>query len=367
MKKIWPFIKKEFRHVIRDRRTLIILLGMPIVQVLLFGYVISMDIKDVPIAILDKSHDQITKEITNKITSSGYFILKSTLQSDKQIHPILRSGKVKQVIVFEQDFARKLQTTGKANIQIIADATEANTAQIIVSYTSNLVYSYMQQKSILSSPLTIDLRPRMIYNEQLKSSFMFVPGTIAVILMLISAMLSSISIAREKEIGTMEVLLVSPVKPSQIILGKVLLYFGLSLINATTILLIGNLVFGVPVRGSLVLLSLETMLFILLAISLGVLISTIVDTQELAMLISMFGLMLPTMLLSGFIYPIENMPLWLQAICQLIPPKWYIQILRSIMIRGSGIDAIWLPTLVLVLMTITFITLSIKKFKVRLA
>jgi ABC-2 type transport system permease protein len=206
----------------------------------------------------------------------------------------------------------------------------------------------------------------MVYNEQLKGSFMFVPGIMALILMLISAMMTSISIVREKEMGTMEILLVSPLKPFQIITGKVVSYIVLAFINAVTILLLGNFVFGVPIQGSVILLLLECILYIILALSLGILISSITDNQQVAMMISGFALMMPVILLSGFIFPIENMPMILQWFCQLMPAKWFIIIIKSIMLKGVGIGYVWKETLILIGMTILFLSISLKKFKIRL-
>jgi ABC-2 type transport system permease protein len=252
-------------------------------------------------------------------------------------------------------------------VQLLADASDANMANLIVNYTTAIIGDF-NQKLVISSnlPMTVDVRPRMVYNEQLLGVYMFVPGIMAMILMLISALMTSVSIVREKETGTMEVLLVSPLRPAQIIIGKVTPYVLLSFINAIVIILLGNYVFGLPVRGSTVLLLLESILFIVMALSLGIFISTVTSNQQTAMMISMFALMLPTILLSGFIFPIENMPRILQWLCQLMPPKWFIIIIKNIMIKGTGLAYIWKETLVLTGMTIFFIGLSIKKFSIRL-
>ncbi|MCX6269774.1 MAG: ABC transporter permease [Bacteroidetes bacterium] len=368
MKKFIGFIIKEFHHIFRDNRTLVILFGMPVVQLLLFGYVITNEIKDARIAILDHSKDIVTREITVKLLSSGYFILDRNLSDDSEIHSIFQQGKVKEVIVFEPGFADKLEKTGRAGVQILADASEPNTAKMLVNYTNGILMGYVQSLNRLQTQqVQIQAEVKMQYNPGLKGVFMFVPGIIAMLLTLISALMTSISLTREKELGTMEVLLASPLRPIQIILGKVTPYLLLSFINAMMIILIGHFVFGVPVHGSLILLMSVTMLFILTALSLGILISTITDSQQVAMMLSMVGLMLPTILLSGFIYPIENMPLWLQVICQAMPPKWFIIMIKDIMLKGSGIEYIWKEILVLSLMTLFFIALSIKKFKIRLA
>jgi len=361
------FIKKEFRHIVRDKRTLIILFGIPIIQILLFGYVITTDIKDAGIAILDLSKDEVTNELSSKLVSSGYFVLVENLNSYNDIERVFKSGNVKEVIVFEQDFDKKLTSTNTANVQLIADATDANTANLIVFYTSGIIMDYVNSlNQNIDVPFKIEVNERMLYNEELQSSYMFVPGIMALILMLVSAMMTSISIAREKELGTMEVLLISPLKPIQIILGKVTPYFILSFVNAVSILAIGYFIFGVPITGSLTLLMAESMLFILMALSLGILISTVAKTQQFAMMASMFALMLPTMLLSGFVYPIENMPTWLQVICSFMPPKYFIIILKNIMLKGTGLMYIWKETLILMAFTIFFIAMSIKKFKIRL-
>lgn len=367
MKQFIGFLRKEFYHIFRDRRTLIILFGMPIAQVLLFGFVITNEIKNIKIAVLDHSKDYVTKEITNKLTSSDYFILDKNINSDKEIESIFKQGHVKEVIVFEDNFAKKLEKDGTANIQLISDATDPNSSNLIVSYTSAIIMKYTNElNNNAQLPMQIVTKTRMFYNPELKSVFMFVPGIMAMILMLISAIMNSISITREKETGTMEILLVSPLKPAQIIIGKVTPYVVLSFINAVVIIVLGMFVFGMPVQGNMVLLLAENVLFILLALSLGILISATTDNQQSAMMKSMFGLLLPTILLSGFIYPIENMPWILQILANLMPPRWFIIIIKNIMLKGTSFAFVWKETLILMGFTIFFLVLSIKKFKVRL-
>ena len=368
MKQFLGFIKKEFFHIFRDPRTLLVLFGIPVAQLLIFGFVVNNEIKNIKIAIYDQSKDEVTLEISNKIISSGYFILEENLTTDAHIEEMFRKGDIKEVIVFEPDFARNLEREGTANLQILADASDANTANLIVNYTSAIVTDYINRKNQLAArPMVIEPVVRMVYNESLKSVYMFVPGTMALILMLVSAMMTSISIAREKELGTMEVLLVSPLKPTQIVIGKVIPNVALAFINAITIIGLGYFVFGMPVKGSLSLLLAESLLFISLALSLGILISTVAKSQQVAMFISMFALMLPTLLLSGFIFPIENMPVILQWISHLMPPKYFIIIIKNIMLKGTGIMYVWKETLILIGMMTFFILLSVKKFKVRLA
>lgn len=367
MKLFWSFVKKEFYHIFRDVKTLLILFGLPIALILIFGYVVTSEIRDAKIAILDHSKDEITQEITNKIVSSGYFILSENLKSESQIEEVFRKGEVREVIIFELDFSKNLSKTGLANIQIITDASDANTANLILNYTRAIIQDYAaSMHKVQGQGIRIVSHTRMLYNEELKGVYMFVPGTMALILLLISAMMTSISIAREKEMGTMEVMLVSPLKPIQIILGKVTPYFVLSFINAITILLLGFFVFGMPVKGSLLLLLAESMLFILLSLSLGILISTVSPNQQVAMFISLMALMLPTILLSGFIFPIENMPVILQWISHIMPARWFIVVLKNVMLKGTGLIYVWKESLIMIGMTIIFIGMSVKKFKIRL-
>jgi len=367
MKQLKSFIKKEFFHIFRDPRTMLILFGIPVAQLLIFGTVIKNEIKDVRIAIYDQSKDETTQQITNKLLSSGYFVLVDDLQNTRGIEKTFRKGEVKEIIVFESNFGEKLIKEGSAEVQLIADASDPNMARLAVSYTRGIINDYVQKMNPNQElPMQIQPEVRMYFNEEMKSAYMFVPGTMALILMLISAMMTSISITREKEMGTMEILLVSPLKPSQIIVGKVLPYLLLSIVNAFVIVLIGHFVFGVPITGSFVLLMLETILFILMALCLGILISTMAKSQMTAMFISMIVLMLPTILLSGFIFPIENMPKILQWLSHIMPARWFIAIIRGIMLKGVGLSFIWKETLILIGMTLFFVAVSVRKFKVRL-
>ncbi|MGQ1909808.1 ABC transporter permease [Marinifilum sp. RC60d5] len=367
MNRFIGFLKKEFYHIFRDKRSMLILFGMPIVQILLFGYVISTDLKDVKMAVLDHSKDEYSVEIINKITSSGYFTLSDNLQTLEEADAVFRKGDVKLILVFEPDFGKNLMKNSKGNVQILTDASDPNTANLEVNYLQGILQNYnIEINSGKQIPFSIRAKSRMYFNSNLESVFMFIPGIMATILMLVSAMMTSISIAREKELGTMEILLVSPLNPLQIILGKVTPYLALSFINAMVIVGMGYFVFGVPVLGSFILLMAESVLFIFLALSLGIFISTVAKNQQVAMMLSMFALMLPTIILSGFIFPIRNMPFLLQVFSNIIPPKWFIIILKNIMLKGVGIEYVWKETLVLIAMTIGFIALSLKKFKTRL-
>ena len=367
MKRFLSFVKKEFHHIFRDVRSLIIIFGIPIAEILIFGFAINTDLKDAKIAILDKAQDATSQQVINKFLSSDYFILDRYLQSEKQIEEVFKQGDVKEVLVFEPNFGKKFEKEGSAAVQVILDASEPNTANLLNNYTTNIINDFIvKENQKADKNISIIPQVRMYYNPELKSVFMFVPGTMAIILLLISALMTSITITREKELGTMEILLGSPLKPIQIILGKVIPYLILSLVNVVTILLLAYFVFGLPIAGSLTLLIAECTLFIFLSLSLGILISTVSKTMQQAMLISMMALMMPSMLLSGFIFPVENMPDILYYISFAMPPRWFIEILKSIMIKGTGLVYVWKETLILSGMTLFFIVVSIKKFKIRL-
>jgi len=368
MKRFLGFVKKEFLHIFRDYRTLFILFGIPVAEILIFGYAVSMDIKNAGVAFLDLSHDEITTKLSDKIISSGFFIKTEELLSYNDIDKVLKKGKTKAVVVFEKDFGKRLFSEGKASLSIIADGSEPNTATLITNYTTAIVNDFNIGIAGPSAGMAMKIIPEvtMFYNPNLQSHFMFVPGVITLILILICALMTSVTITREKEFGTMEVLLVSPLKPVQIILGKVTPYFLLSFVNVLLILAMSWFVFGLPVKGSILLLLAESMLYILMSLSLGILISTVSSTMQQAIFISLIGLMLPTILLSGFIFPIENMPKAYDYLSMIIPPKYFIIIIKNIMIKGTGLLYIWKETLILAFMTVLFIGLSVRKFKIRL-
>lgn len=367
MKRFIGFIKKEFYHIFRDTRSLFILFGMPIAQILLFGFAITNEINNVDIAILDHSKDANTQEIINKISASKYFTIDQLITRESDIEEAFQKGKIKAVLNFEKDFSKNLIKERQATLQIITDATDPNTANTITNYINSILKNYEQSKNKnIKLDYQVVSETRMVYNPELKSVFTFVPGVMTIILMLVSAMMTSISITREKELGTMEILLVSPITPFQVIIGKVVPYIFLSVINAAVIVLLSIFVFNMPVQGSLFLLGAESVLFIITSLALGILISTISETQQTAMMISLMGLMLPVILLSGFIFPISSMPEPLQIISHIIPAKWFIIIIKGIMLKGVDLSFLWKESLILISMTVLFIGLSIKKYKIRL-
>ncbi|MDX9771973.1 MAG: ABC transporter permease [Bacteroidales bacterium] len=368
MKRFMAFVKKEFLHIFRDYRTLIILFGIPAAQILIFGYAVRTDLKNANIAVLDNAHDEVSQALTLKLEASEFFTVSNRLSSYDEVNATFKKGKIKAVIIFPENMAEKLTREGNATVSIIADGSEPNTASLVTGYTTGILsdYSSSLTKELTAALPVINPEVRMFFNPNLKSHFMFVPGVITLILLLISALMTSVTIVREKEFGTMEVLLVSPLKPWQIIVGKVAPYFFLSLVNVIVILLMAWFVFDLPVRGSIALLIAECMLYILLGLAIGILVSASVDKMENAIFISFMALMLPTILLSGFIFPIENMPKVYDYVSMLLPPRWFIEIIRSIMIKGAGFGYVWKETLVLVVMAVFFMVLSARKFKVRL-
>lgn len=360
MKRFFGFVQKEFRHLFRDYRSLIILLGMPFAQILIFGFAISTEVRNINVAFVYRSHDVETMRITDKILSSGYFTSMGTIEDIDNIEDIFRQGKIKLVVVFGNDFARQLQNGEAVDIQLLTDASDANTANLIVAYTRSIIQDYMHDAPQIIPEI------KMLYNPNLESAYLFVPGIICLLLMLISAIMTSISIAREKEMGTMEVLLASPLRPMQIIIGKVIPYVLVSFITGVIILTIGYTVFHMPFNSNIILLLFEFLLFITLALSLGILISTVTNSQQVALMISMFALLLPVLLLSGFIFPIENMPVALQYLSLIMPPRWFIIIIKNIMLKGTGMEYVWKETLILAGMTVVLLTVSTRKLKIRL-
>lgn len=368
MKRFLVFVKKEFLHIFRDARTLVILFLIPAALLLLFGFVISTDLRNARVAFLDFSNDGMTRQISNKICSSGFFEKGETLHNYNDVGRVLRGGNTKAVIIFEKDFARKLTAEGKATVNVITDGSEPNMATMATNYISAIVGDFNRQLTgpAASGMLLVKPEIRMFYNPALKGQHMFVPGVITMIMILICALMTSITITREKEFGTMEALLVSPLKPIQIILGKIMPYFILSLVDIVMILLLSRYVFDLPVRGNPALMLGESMLYILMSLSIGILISTLVKTMQQAIFISLIGLMLPTVLLSGFIFPIEDMPEIYNWISALLPPRYFVTIMKNVMIKGTGFMFVWKETVVLVGFTLIAIIVSAKKFKIRL-
>lgn len=366
MKQFLSFIKKEFYHIFRDKITMLILLVIPVIQVILFGFAITTEIRCVPVAVLDRSNDEFSRQLTERIGASEYFDLYGHVAHIDRAEQLFRRGKVRLVLVFPQHFRQTLLHDGAAQVQILADATDPNEATALAQYVQSVAASYVPQAPAAAPPVRIVPQVKLLYNPQMKGAYNFVPGVMGLILMLICALMTSVGVVKEKEIGTMEILLVSPMKPVYIILAKVAPYLLLSMINITTILLLAAFLLGVPVAGSVGLLFLLSVIYTIVALSLGVFISTVTSTQQAAMLVSLVALMLPVILLSGMVFPIENMPAPFRAVSHIVPARWYIVAVKDVMIKGLGIRDIWREMSILCGMAAVLVVVSISRFKIRL-
>jgi ABC-2 type transport system permease protein len=367
MQQFLSLVRKEFYHILRDRRTMVILLGMPIVQIILFGFALTNEVKNARIAIFDQSKDLSTTALTQEINSSRYFDIHDNLHSYKEIEETFRKGDIKLAIVFPENFHNDLQHFNKAQVQLVADAADPNTANSLAYYATSIIRDYETRiTNDRKLPYTIKTEVRMLFNPQLKGSYSMVPGVMAMVLMLVCTLMTAITVVKEKELGTMEILLVSPLQPLKIIVAKAVPYLILSIVNITTILLLSIFVLEVPVNGSLALLVFESILFTLACLAFGLLISASTDSQQTAMFISLTGMFLPTIMLSGFMFPIENMPIALQIVSNVVPAKWYYSIVNAVMIKGADLAIVWKQTLVLIGIVALLLFLAIKKFKIRL-
>jgi ABC-2 type transport system permease protein len=367
MKVFFAFVKKEFWHVIRDKRSLLILIGLPIVMMLLFGFALTSEVKNSNVAILDFSKDQASAALIDRIDQSQYFTVKKSLKSENEIEDNFRKGEVRLVIIFPQNFEGNLSKDKKTQVRLVADGSDPNTANITINYATAIIRDYQNEvNEDKKLPYAIEMETRMLYNPQLKSSYNFVPGVMTLIMMLLGAMMTSVSIVKEKEMGTMEILLVSPMKPIMVLVSKAVPYMVLCFLDIILILLMAVFILDMPIQGNLALLLAESLLFILTTLSLGLLISVNVNSQQVAMFISLVALLMPSLIFSGFMFPIENMPLPLQVISNLVPTKWYYSIVKAIMVKGLGFGFILKQTLILIGMTLFFLTVAIRKFKINL-
>lgn len=355
------FVSKEAKHILRDPRTLLILIGMPIVMMFLFGFAITTEVRNVRLVIVTSSTDNATQRITQRLDASEYFNIAASATTPAEAENMLRSNVADMAIVFSPRFADHLYD-GNAAVQIIADCVNPNMAIQQSNYARQIIAAEMMKGNTINGSAMI----KLLYNPRMESAYNFVPGVMGMILMIICAMMTSISIVREKERGTMEVLLVSPIRPILIIVAKMVPYFVLGIIDLAFILVISHFVLAVPIAGSLMSLALVSMLFLIVALSLGLLLSVLTDTQVAAMLASGMMLLMPTIMLSGMIYPIESMPRILQIIADIVPASWFITACRKLMIMGVSITMVWKEIAAMTLMAVVLITFSLVKFKKRL-
>lgn len=363
MRQFVSFVIKEARHITRDKRTMLILFGMPVVMMLLFGFAISNDVQNVRTIVVSSSLDHRTEAMTTALGTSEYFNIVYNVASPFEAELLIRGQKADIAIVFTQDFAGK-----REGIQIIADGSDPNMAQQYANYATQILAQHYLEGLDGSGITTAraGVSTKLLYNPRMKSSYNFVPGIMGMLLMLICAMMTSISIVKEKERGTMEVLLVSPIHPLMIIIAKVVPYLILAFAILATILVMSHYVLQVPLAGSIFWIVLVSGIYILMALSLGLLISTIASTQLMALLMSAMMLILPSVMLSGMMFPVESMPIVLQWISAVMPPRYYIAAMRSLMIVGADISSVVREVVILASMALLFLCISLLKFKKRL-
>ena len=348
MKQFIAFVIKETKHILRDKRTMLILFGMPVVMMLLFGFAISTDVKNVRTVVVTSQMSPRIQQAVERLAHSEYFIITQTVNTPQQAEQLMRSQQVDMALVFDKD----------QGLQFMVDGSDPNMAQ---QWTT-----YAQQTLAAANSSLFTLHSSLLYNPQMRSAYNFVPAIMGMLLILICAMMTSISIVREKEKGTMEVLLVSPVRPLMVIVAKAVPYLVLAFGILITILFMSRYVLGVPLAGSLLSILAVSTLYILLALSLGLLISNIAQTQLVALLMSAMVLLMPVVMLSGMIFPVESMPQVLQWLAALVPPRYYIEAMRKLMIMGVGLDAVAHEVAVMAGMTVVLLTVALLKFKQRL-
>jgi ABC-2 type transport system permease protein len=367
----WAIARKELFHIFRDWRSLGLVILMPVLLMLLFGYAVTLDVKKVPMVVLDRGKSQESLSFIHRFSASPYFNLRFFAQDEKEVKRLIDRGKVKMGLVLPWDFSKMIKGGRKATIQVLLDGSDSNTANIILTYVQGVVREYNLEKTFLKIERLggqklkppIDGRPRIWFNEELESKNYFIPGLVAVIMSIIGVLLTGQVIVREWEQGTMELLISTPVRKEELIIGKLFPYFFLGLLDLSLAVLMGKWVFEVPFRGSLTLLFLLSCIYILVALALGMTISTVAKTQILANQMAMVIGFLPTFLLSGFTFVIANMPFWLQLITYGIAPRYYVTILKEVFLKGADISFLWTETLVLIGLAVAGIWVATKSFK----
>ncbi len=363
--RILAISRKEFSHILRDPRTLVIIFVMPVLQLLMFGYALNLEIQRVDLAVIDYDHSPAARHLVEQFQGSRFFHPFFYEGMPGEVDSLFKRAEARVALIIPPDFGKQRLRQARIPVQIIIDAADPNAAVSIENYCNQVILAYNQQYgAVLPEPF--EIRPAIWFNPDLKSAYFFVPGILALLLVMISALLTSIAITREKETGTLEQILVSPVRPFEIILGKVLPYIGLAFLDAVLILLVGVFLFEVPFIGSMGLLALLTLLFIITALSLGLMISTIAATQQVAMMMALSATLLPTLLLSGFIFPIPSMPKILQYVSYIVPAKYYLVIVRGIMLKGNVIGQLLPQIGFLMLMSLVLLTVAWRRFRLTL-
>ncbi len=372
MREFSAFVKKEFLHIMRDRRSVLILLAMPVVMIILFGFALTTEINNVKLMVVDPSPTPLTEKIVERFRGNYYFDLKEVRRSAVDADALFRTRQADIVVVLEQGLEKRVALGERGQVQLLVDGTDPNTATTLINYATGVFASMAQENAAGTGgnaqmpAFTIVPEIKLLYNPGMKSAYNFVPGVMGFILMLICSLMTAISIVREKETGTMETLLVSPVRPITIITAKAIPYMVLSCINVITIVLLSVFVLGVPLQGNLALLGLLSLLMVSVSLALGLLISSIAQTQVVAMMAAGLGVMMPTMMLSGLLFPVENMPGILRALSCIVPARWFIDAVRKVMIQGAGIELVAKDILILGGMAVALLAASVKKINPRL-
>jgi ABC-2 type transport system permease protein len=346
---IYPIVHKEFRQIMRDKRILGVLLFIPALMLFMFGYALNFDVKNTSMAVYDEDRSSMSREFIQQFFMSDYFIKTYTVSSKAEINDLLDGEKVRVVLVVPSTFSRDIEKGRAASVQVIVDGANSNAAATVLGYINSMIQQYslkVMAESFMriggrQVSMPIELQPRLWYNPELKSAKFLVPGLIAFILMVTTVVSTALAVVRERELGTMEQIMVSPIKPIELILGKTIPYMIISLIATIMILFFGYILFDVSIKGSIVLLSIITLIFLIGGLGVGMLISTLVESQQLAFMIAVIASMLPTFILSGFVFPIRNMPVLIQGITYIIPARYFLVVLRAIILKGAGLSAFW--------------------------
>ncbi len=366
-RRIYAIILKEFRHIVRDWQTLMIILLMPVLMMFLYGYALTTDLKEVPVIVIDPSMSSDVRTIAGDMDGSTLFSVIGIFQSNDQPAELLKKYHARMIVRFPVSFSKDLRRGGcGAEVQVLIDGSDPNVGTILCNAVGPLLSKSTLDMINITQPKVINVQPRILYNPEQRSALYFVPGLMAIILLMISAMLTSLTITRERELGTMEQLLVSPLYPKEIIIGKIVPYLAIAALDGVLIMLVGNLAFGVHIAGSVLLLILTSLIYIFTSLSVGLLISTVASNQQTAMMLVLPATMLPTIILSGFIFPISSMPVLLQMITCLLPATYFLEIIRGIVLKGVGITILWKPVLVLSFIGLVFVVISTKRFRVKL-
>jgi ABC-2 type transport system permease protein len=357
--------RKEFLHIIHDPRSLIILFILPVLQLVMFGYALNMEIQNINLAVIDHSKSTASRELIETFSGSTYFTVSGCEGTGTEVDALFLNRQAHALLIIAEDFQKNFNRQPSAPVQILIDAADPNAATMIRQYCNGVIMQFNETQN-MQLPVRFDIKPRIWYNPDLKSDYFFIPGLVALILVMISALLTSITITREKEMGTMEQILVSPIRPIEIVLGKVLPYIALAFFDGLLILFLGITMFDVPFIGSYVLLLLLSILYIITALSLGLMISTAVSTQQVAMMAAVAATLLPTLMLSGFIFPLNAMPDLIQYISYIVPAKYYLVIIRGIMLKGNTLFQLAGQTGFLLLLSLILLIIAVRKFSLNL-